>query len=322
MKAIAVALIIAAATLFRPDLAPAETYPSHQIRIIVTFAPGGNADVLARLLGEKLSTALGQPVIIENKPGGATVVGTNSVVQAPSDGYTLLEASTSLSTNPGLGNATSYDADMDLEPVITLVTIPAVIVINKSIPATTFAEFIAYAKANPGAINYGTAGMGSFPHLAMEQLVQEVGVRMTHVPFRGFGPAMLGLLRNDVQVVASDIPGALQHIQAGELRALAVTSKTRMSMLPEVPTASEAGARDYEALGFLGIMVRASTPPEIVQTLNREINKVLQSPEIASYIDKNGLIKAGGTSADFATFLRKDKLHWSKVIETGNIRAQ
>jgi tripartite-type tricarboxylate transporter receptor subunit TctC len=322
MKKILTASAVAAALLLQPTLASSETFPSRQGRIIVTFAPGGNADTIARLVADSLTRSLGQTVIVDNRPGGATIVGTNAVIQAPPDGYTMLEASTSISTNPPLGNATPYDAEKDLVPVATLVTIPAVLVVNKTLPVKNLAEFIAYAKAHPSQLNYGSAGNGSFPHLAMEQLGQQQGIKMTHVPFKGFGPAMLGLLRNDANVLASDIPGALPHIKSGELRALAVTSKARMSMLPDVPTAEEAGAKGYEAIGFLGIMVRSGTPREIVEILNRDIDAALKSPKTAEYIASNGLIAGGGTPDEFGAFLKRDKEIWSKVIAAGNIRGQ
>jgi len=231
-------------------------------------------------------------------------------------------ASTSLNTNPNLGHKTTYDAERDLVPVVNLVTIPAVLVINPAVPATNLQELIAYAKARPGEVNYGSAGSGSFPHLAVELLSQAAGVKMTHVPFRGFGPAMVGLLRNDIGVLASDIPGALEHVRAGKLRALAVTANARMASLPDVPTVAEAGLRDYEAVGFLGFMVPAGTPADVIAVLNREINRALQAPDIKTYVENNGLLAAGGTPEDFAAFLKRDKAKWARVIETGGIRGE
>jgi tripartite-type tricarboxylate transporter receptor subunit TctC len=249
-------------------------------------------------------------------------VGTTAVAQAPADGHTLLQAGTNISTNPALGHKTSYDAERDLAPVALLVTVPAVVVVHPSLPVNTLAELVVHAKARPGEVNYGSAGNGSFPHLALEKLAQETGIKMTHVPFHGFGPALIGLLRNDVNVLASDIPGALEHIRAGKLRALAVTGSTRMPMLPDVPTVAEVGVPEYEGVGFLGIMVRAGTPRDVIDVLNREINRALATPEIANHIAANGLVAGGGTPEDFAAFLKRDKAIWTKVIATGGIKGE
>ena len=225
MAKVLFALFLAGVMLLEPDVAASQTYPARQVHMIVTFPPGGNADTIARLVADKLTQNLRQSVIVENKPGAASIVGTAAVAQAPADGHTLLQAGTNISTNPALGHKTSYDAERDLEPVALLVTVPAVIVVHRSLPVNTLAELVVHAKSRPGEVNYGSAGNGSFPHLAVEKLAQETGIKMTHVPFRGFGPALIGLLRNDVNVLASDIPGALEHVRAGKLRALAVAAR-------------------------------------------------------------------------------------------------
>ena len=275
MARVLFALFLAGAMLLEPGPAASQTYPARQVHMVVTFPPGGNADTIARLVADKLTQHLRQPVIVENKPGAASIVGTTAVVQAPADGHTLLQVGTNVSTNPALGHKTSYDAERDLEPVALLVTVPAVVVVHPSLPVNTLAELVVHAKSRPGEVNYGSAGNGSFPHLAMEKLAQDTGIKMTHVPFRGFGPALIGLLRNDVNVLASDIPGALEHVRAGKLRALAVTGSTRMPMLPGVPTVAEVGVPEYEGVGFVGIMVRAGTPRDVIDVLNREINRAL-----------------------------------------------
>jgi tripartite-type tricarboxylate transporter receptor subunit TctC len=317
-----VAVFLAGALLMAPAIAASQSYPARQIHLIVTFPPGGNADTIARLVADKLAQQLGQAVIVENKPGAASIVGTGAAIQAAADGYTLLQAGTNVSTNPALGHKTPYDAERDLVPVALLVTVPAVVVVHPALPVTTLAELIVHAKARPGEVNYGSAGNGSFPHLAMEKLAQETGIRMTHVPFRGFGPALIGLLRNDVNVLASDIPGALEHVRAGKLRALAVTGNARMPMLPDVPTAVEVGVPEYEGVGFLGIMVRSGTPREVVERLNREINRALNTPEVGNHVANNGLVGGGGTPEDFAAFLKRDKAIWTKVIATGGIKGE
>jgi tripartite-type tricarboxylate transporter receptor subunit TctC len=318
-------LLLALATLgvlLCPGTASAQSYPSRPVTIVVTFPAGGNADTVARLLGEKLSPALGQPVIVENKPGAATVIGTTAVLQAPADGSMLLQAGTNTNINNLLGYQTAYNAEQDLVPVALLVTVPGVLVVNAAVPVASVPELIAYAKSKPGELNYGSAGNGTFPHLAMEQFAQRTGTKLTHVPFRGFGPAMVGLLRNDVQLLASDIPGALGHIREGKLKALAFTGATRMPQLPELPTLAEAGVAGYEAAGFLGIMVKSGTPPEVIAVLNREINNALKSPEFARHIANNGLTLGGGSPADFTGFLAHDRSIWSKVIATGGIKGQ
>jgi tripartite-type tricarboxylate transporter receptor subunit TctC len=322
MSRLFLALLVTGAALLQPTLAPGQTYPARPIHIIVTFPPGGNADTVARLLADKLTQQLAQPVLVENKPGAASIVGTGAVVQAPADGYTLLQAGTNISTNPALGQRTPYDAERDLVPVALLVTVPAVVVVNPALSARTVAELVGYAKAHPDEVSYGSAGSGSFPHLAMEKFAQEMGIKMTHVPFRGFGPAMIGLLRNDVNLLASDIPGALEHVRAGKLRALAVTGAARMPQLPDVPTLAEEGVLDYEGVGFLGIVVRAGTPPPVIETLNREINRALKTPEIGTHIANSGLVAGGGTPEAFAAFLARDKAIWTKVIATGGIKGE
>jgi tripartite-type tricarboxylate transporter receptor subunit TctC len=314
--------LTAVALWLSPGAAAAQAYPSRQISIVVTFPPGGNADVTARLLADKLSQAFKQTVIVENRPGAATIPGTSAVIQAPADGYTLLEAGTNTNINPILGNKTPYDAERDLVPVALLLTVPAILVVNANLPVNNVAELIAYAKSKPNELNYGSAGNGTFAHLAMAQLTQATGTQMTHVPFKGLAPSMMGLLRSDVQVMASDIPGALEHVRAGKLRALAHTGVKRMPQLPDLPTLAEAGVKDYEAAGFLGIMVRAGTPPDVIATLNREINAALASPEMSRHIANNGLVAGGGSPADFTAFLKRDKAIWSKVIGTGGIKAQ
>jgi tripartite-type tricarboxylate transporter receptor subunit TctC len=259
---------------------------------------------------------------VENRPGAASIVGTGAVVQAPADGYTLLQAGTNISTNPALGQRTPYDAERDLVPVALLVTVPAVVVVNPALSPKTVAELVGYAKTHPDEVSFGSAGSGSFPHLAMEKFAQEMGIKMTHVPFRGFGPAMIGLLRNDVNLLASDIPGALEHVRAGKLNALAVTGAARMPQLPDVPTLAEEGVLDYEGVGFLGIVVRTGTPRGVIDTLNREINRALKTPEISTHIANNGLVAGGGSPDAFAAFLARDKAIWAKVIATGGIKGE
>jgi len=314
-------MLIAAASLVPASTALSQDFPSRPVTVVVPYPPGTNADVIARLLTDKLARGLKQTFVVENRAGAATVPATASVVQAPADGYTLLESGTATNINRLLGVKTAYDADRDLAPVVLLVTFPGVLVLNPSVSAANVEELIALAKSKPGALNYGSPGIGSFAHLAMEQLNQLTGTRITHVPFRGLGPSMTGLLRDDVQMMVSDIPGSIEHIRSGKLRALAQTGLARMPQLPDLPTLAEVGLSGYEASGFLGIWVRAGTPPEATAVLNQEINRALASPEISKYAGNDGLRVAGGTAADFAAFLKRDRAIWSRVIGEGGIKA-
>jgi tripartite-type tricarboxylate transporter receptor subunit TctC len=321
MRKIIPLLLLAAALLAQASGAFCQDFPSRLVTVVVPYPPGTNADVIARLLTDKLARSLKQPFVVENRPGGATVPATAALLQAPADGHTLLESGTATNINPLLGVKTAYDADRDLLPVVLLVTFPGVLVLNPSVPAANVEELVALAKSKPGVLNYGSPGSGSFAHLAMEQFNQLTGTRITHIPFRGLGPTMMGLLRYDVQMMISDIPGALENIRSGKLRALAQTGLTRMPQLPDLPTLAELGLSGYEASGFLGIWVRAGTPPEATAILNREINAALASPEIRKYADNDGLSVAGGTAADFAAFLKRDRAIWSRVIAEGGIKS-
>jgi tripartite-type tricarboxylate transporter receptor subunit TctC len=314
-------LLIAAASLVPASAALSQDYPSRPVTVVVPYPPGTNADVIARLLTDKLARGLKQTFVVENRAGAATVPATASVLQAPADGHTLLESGTATNINQLLGVKTAYDAERDLAPVVLLVTFPGVLVLNPSVSTANVDELIALAKSKPGVLNYGSPGIGSFAHLAMEQLNQLTGTRITHVPFRGLGPTMTGLLRDDVQMMVSDIPGSIEHIRSGKLRALAQTGVARMPQLPDLPTLAEAGLSGYEASGFLGIWVRAGTPPEATAVLNQEINRALASPEISKYASNDGLRVAGGTAADFAAFLKRDRAIWSRVIGEGSIKA-
>jgi tripartite-type tricarboxylate transporter receptor subunit TctC len=321
MRNVILLLLTMVASLVQANVALCQDFPARAVTVVVPYPPGTNADAIARLLTDKLARALKQPFVVENRPGGATVPATSAVLQAPADGHMMLESGTATNINALLGVKTAYDVERDLVPVALLVTFPGVLVLNPSLQANNLEELIALAKSKPGVLNYGSPGSGSFAHLAMEQFNQLTGTKITHIPFRGLGPTMMGLLRYDVQMMVSDIPGALEHIRSGKLRAVAQTGLARMPQLLDLPTLAEAGLSGYEAAGFLGIWVRAGTPPEAIATLNREINNALASPELSAYAKNDGLKVAGGTAADFAAFLKRDRAIWSRVIGEGGIKA-
>lgn len=300
----------------------AESYPSRPVRIVVSFAPGGIADTTGRLIANGLTEALGKPFIVENRPGNAAIVGISLVAKAAPDGYTLLLANTNVSTNQALYKDLPYDADRDLIPVANAVVTPAVLVANPAVPAKTLGELIALAKTKPGQLNYASVGLGSFAHLAMEMLDQMGGIRTNHVPYKGFAPAVTAVLQGEVDMLASDVPTALPHIEAGKLRAIAATGTKRFPVLADVPTAAESGLPDYEAVGWLGIMAPAGTPPELVTLLNAAINQALAKPEIVQRYVKDGGEIITGSPEDFAAFLKRNRERWLRVITAGNIHAE
>ncbi|HTP83195.1 MAG TPA: tripartite tricarboxylate transporter substrate binding protein [Alphaproteobacteria bacterium] len=302
--------------------ASAQTYPSRPVKVIVSFAPGGIADTTGRLIAQGLSTAFDKPVVVENRPGAGAIVGIALVAKAAPDGYTLLLANTNVSTNPALYAQLPYDADRELIPVANAVITPSVLVVHPSVPVTNIHEFLALVRAQPGRIDYASVGVGSFPHLAMEMLDQMAGLKLAHVPYKGFAPAVTAVMAGEVQVLASDVPTALPNIEAGKLKALAATGSKRFPVLPDVPTLAEKEVPGYEAVGWLGIMAPAGTPREIVLRLNAEINRILTRPDIVARYQKDGGELVPGTPEDFAAFLARNRERWVKVITDGHIRAE
>ncbi|MFM9979614.1 MAG: Bug family tripartite tricarboxylate transporter substrate binding protein [Burkholderiales bacterium] len=298
----------------------AQAYPDRPVKVVIPWPPGGIADTTARLIAAHLQEATGKPFVADNRPGAATMIGTTAVAKAPPDGYTLLLANTNISTNPSLFKTLQYDADKELTPVSLAMIIPAVLAVNASVPATNMVEFLALAKAKPGVLNFGSVGLGSFNHLAGEMLNQLAGIQLTHVPYKGFAPATAALLGNEINILVSDLPNVAQHIKAGKLRALAVTGRKRMAVLPDVPTLAEAGVRDYVAEGWLGIMVPAGTPRAIVTQLNAEINRGLQSPAMTDRYTSQGVELTPWTTEAFAAYILSSRSRWAQVITRGNIR--
>lgn len=322
LRILSILLMMAVSVLQWTPAGAQSAFPSHRMTIVVPYPPGTNADTIARLIADSLSQSFKQPVIIENRAGGATLPGTEQMLAAPADGYTLLQSGTNTNINTLLGIKPPYDVQRDLVPVALLVTFPGVLVVNPGVPAQNLAEFIALAKSKPGALSYGSAGAGSIFHLSMEEFKQRSGTRILHVPFRGLGPALIGIMRNDVQVMIADMALVLDHIRAGKLRALAQTGTARMPQLPDVPTFAEAGMPDYEAAGFLGVWARAGTPRDTLATLNREINHALASPKLKAYALNNGMLIAGGSPADFTKHLEHDRSNWSRVISQAGIKLE
>jgi tripartite-type tricarboxylate transporter receptor subunit TctC len=299
----------------------ADTYPSRPVHLIVFYAAGGGNDIIARLMGQWLSERLGQSFVVENRPGGGGNLGTEYVVRAEPDGYTLLLSSSANVVNASLYDKLDFDFVRDIAPVASISYEPNVMVVNPSLPAKTVPEFIAYAKANPGTINFASAGIGSSQHMSGEMFKMMAGVDMTHVPFRGTAPALTGLLGAQVQVMFASMPAALPYIRADKLRALAVTIAKRSDVLPDVPSVSEF-LPGFDAAVYYGICAPKNTPPEIVDRLNKEINAGLADPQFKGRLVDLGSAVLPGSAADFGKFLANETDKWAKVVKFAHIKAE
>ncbi len=302
-------------------VARADTYPSRPARIVVGFTAGGATDIQARLMGEWLSERLGQQYIVENKPGASGNIGTDTVAKAPADGYTLLQIVTPHAINSALYSNLGFDFMRDIAPVAYVARLAYVVVVNPSVPAKTIPELIAYAKANPGKINYGSAGQGTPQNISCELFKMMTGVDLLHVPYRGGALAINDLVSGHVQVIFAPVSEALQQIKTGKLRALAVTTATRLDVFPDVPPMADF-VPGYEASGFAGIGVPKNTPPEIIDRLNKEINAGLADPKIKTRIVELGGTVVGGSSAEFSTVISEATEKWAKVIKFAGIKAE
>jgi tripartite-type tricarboxylate transporter receptor subunit TctC len=299
----------------------AQAYPSRPARIIVGFAAGGATDIQARLMGQWLSDRLGQQFIIENRAGASGNIGTEAVAKAAPDGYTLLQIVTPHVINAALYSNLNFDFMRDIAPVICAARLAYVVVVHPSVPAKTIPEFIAYAKANPGKINYGSAGPGTPQNISCELFKMMTGLDLVHVPYRGGAPAITDLVGGHLHVIFAPLSESIEHIKAGKVRALAVTTTTRLDVLPDVPVVADF-VPGYEASGFAGIGVPRNTPAEIVDLLNKELNAGLADPKIKSRIVELGGTPAGGTPAEFAKILTEATEKWARVIKVAGIKVE
>jgi tripartite-type tricarboxylate transporter receptor subunit TctC len=312
------AVCLTGVTLVGISQAFALDYPTRPVRWVVTYPPGGGTDITARIVGQWLSERLGQQFIIENKPGAGNNIGTESVVNAPPDGYTLMLVNPANAINATLYPKLSFNFLRDIAPVAGIMRVPNVMEVNPSVPAKTVAEFIAYAKANPGKINWASSGNGTSVHLSGELFKIMAGVQLTHVPYRGSAPALTDMISGTVDVMFDNMPPSLPHIRAGKLRALAVTTNVRSDALPDVPTVAET-VPGYEASAFYGVGVPKGTPPEIIDKLNKEINAALGDPKIKARLAELGGMLIPGSPADFGKLVADETDKWAKVIKTGGV---
>jgi len=314
------AAVVAAAAAV-PQFASALDYPTRPVRIIAGFAAGGGVDVTARLIGQWLTDRLGQSFVIENRPGAGGNIGTEAVVNAAPDGYTLLLATVPNAVNASLYEKLNFNFIRDIVPVAGVIRVPMVILLNPSVPAATVAEFISYAKANPDKVNMASAGNGSAPHMAGELFKMMAGVNLVHVPYRGQGPALTDLLGGQVQVLFAATPGTTEYITTGKLRALAVTSASRAEMLPELRTVAEF-VPGYEASQWYGIGVPRNTPVEIVDKLNKEINAAIADPAMKARFAAIGGEPLPGSPAEFGKLISEETEKWGGVVRAAGIKPE
>jgi len=300
-------------------IARAQAYPTRPVRLVVGFPPGGGADILARLMALWLSERLGQPFVIENRPGAGGNIGTEAVVRAPADGHTLLLANSTNAVNVTLYDKLSFNFIRDIVPIASWNRAPFVMEVNPSFPAKTVPEFIAHAKANPGKISMASSGIGSGPHVAGELFKMMAGVQMVHVPYRA--GALTDLIGGQVQVTFDPLQSSIEYIRTGKLRALAVTTATRSEALPEVPSMGDF-VPGYEASGWAGVGAPKNTPPEIIDQLNKAINAGLADPKIKARLADLGTTPFMGSPADFGTFIAEETEKWGKVIRAANVKAE
>jgi tripartite-type tricarboxylate transporter receptor subunit TctC len=303
---------LAAALVWTTAMAQ-DPWPVRPVRIVIPFAPGGGTDVVGRILAVRLTERLGQSFVVENRAAGSGIVGADHVAKAQPDGHTLLFAFSSLSSSAKLYRKLPYDPIADFAPVALATTSPLVLFLHPSVPARDVAEFVAYAKANPDKLNYGSSGLGSSPHLATELLMSMVGIRMTHVPYKGIAPAIAGQLANDVQLSFTPMAVGMPHARAGKLRALATGGLQRSAVIPEVPTLHESGVAGFEVIGWWGMLAPARTPRPVVAALNREMRAVLDMPEVRRVLLEQGMEPAAGTPAEFAALIQSDMDKWGEI---------
>jgi tripartite-type tricarboxylate transporter receptor subunit TctC len=307
-----------------PDTKAQDNYPNRPIRIIVPTAPGGPSDIGARLLGEELSKRLGrQAAVVENRAGAGTIIGSEVVAKAPPDGYTLLMSPSTLATNPASYKTMPYDALRDFAPITQTVFVPSLIVVHPSLPVKSVKEFIALAKSRPGEILYASAGHGTNPHLTMELFASMAQIRMIHVPYKGDPPGMFDLLGGQVALMAiSSMSLVVPHVQAGRLRALGVSTATRMGLLPDVPTIAEAGLPGYEAVQWSGLLAPAKTPREIIARLHKETTTMLRTPEAGERFTSVGAEVVASSPEEFAAFMKAETVKWAKVAKAVGLQPQ
>ncbi|AJG23099.1 tripartite tricarboxylate transporter substrate binding protein [Cupriavidus basilensis] len=316
------AAVAATAALTLPALTLAQAFPAKPVKIVVPYPPGGTNDIVVRLLAQKLGDSMGQPFVVENKPGASGNLGAEQVARAAPDGYTLLLVTTGHSIHPSLYKHLRYNIKTDLTPVSELTRGPMLVMVTPSLPYKTVQDVIAAAKAKPGSINFGSAGNGSSTHLATELLSSMAGVKMTHIPYSGSAPAMADVMAGNAQLVMDLMFSALPQVNGGKLRAIAITGAKRSPLLPGVPTVAESGVPGFETLAWNGLMAPANTPKPIIDKLNAEIHKALDAPEMKERLRAQGFEPSPGTPEQFGALIRAEIDRWATVVKTSGAKVE
>lgn len=298
-----------------------QNYPNKPIRVVVPQSAGASTDLIARLVSQKLAERLGQPVIVDNRPGAGSILGTELVSKAAPDGYTLLVVASSLSINPAMRKSLPYDATRDLAPITQLSAFPNMLTVHPSLPVKTVQDLIALAKSKPGQINYGSSGTGTGTHISAELFKYMTGVDMVHIPYKGGAPAVTALLGGQVQLNFATIPSVLPHVKAGKLRAIAVTSAKRTSAVPDVPTIAESGVPGFDHEPWNGMLTSGGTPKWIVAKLNAEVVRIIHSPDVKAVLISDGSEPVGNKPEEFAAIIKSETAKWKKVIKAAGIKA-
>jgi len=319
---LAVGVAIAGAACAQVPGKAGSAYPSKSIRLIVPFAPGGSNDIMARLIGQKFSETFGQQVVVDNRTGASGIIGTDIAAKAPPDGYTVLMMSLTFAVNPSLYAKLPYDTEKDLIPVTLVASAPLMLVVHPSIPAKSVQELVAYARANPGKLNFGSGGPGTTPHLAGEILKMMIGAQMTHIPYKGGGPALADLMGGQIQLMLENIPSTLPLAKSGKVRALAVTARKRSPLVPDLPTLDEAGLKGYEIVGWNGLFVPTGTPRTIVTLLHATTVRTLEQPDTRERLATLGAEGVGSSPEQFKAFVHAEIAKWARVVKAAQLKVE
>jgi tripartite-type tricarboxylate transporter receptor subunit TctC len=323
MRTWKISLCAAVLTLAASAPAYAQTYPNRPITLVISFAPGGSTSIVGRVVADKMAQLLGQGIVVDHRPGAGGTVGTKFVAKSQPDGYTILLGYTgTLAIGPSLYKEVGYDPRKDFAPIGMIGNAPSALVVHPSFPAKSVAELIAYAKANPGKINFGSAGVGSVNHITGEYFARSAGITLVHIPYKGTGPALTDLLGGHIPMALAPIPAVHANVSAGLLRALAVTGKTRNGLMPDVPTIAETGLTGFEASLYYGLVAPAGTPRPIIERLNKELRAALASDEVKKQLAADGTEITPGSPEEYADFIDKDEKKWSELVKASGVEQE